>query len=345
MHDRGLGEGFANIVDVHGWNYIKVGDIEAFHKRRPHQPILGTEEASTVTTRGIYADDESRGYVSGYDKRTPKWGSTAEFWWSFYDQRPWLAGAFVWTGFDYRGEPIPYKWPCTGSHFGLMDACGFPKDIYYYYQSWWSDPGDRAVLHIFPHWNWRGREGESIEVWCFSNCDEVELLLNGNSLGRKTMPQNSHLQWSVKYQPGELRALGYRNGKRIATAAVHTAGAPVSMVLEPDCRIIRADGSDVVSIAARIVDDQGRTVPTADNAITFKVSGAGHFLGVGNGDPSSHESDKSSTRRAFNGLCLALVQSTEKPGRINITAHSSRVAGATLVLSSRSTNHSILRRR
>jgi beta-galactosidase len=154
MHDRGLGKGFANSVDVHGWNYINVGNIEAFHRRRPKQPIVGSEEGSTVCTRGVYADDPERGYVTAYDLRAPKWGSTAEKWWRYFADRPWLAGAFVWTGFDYFGEPIPFQWPCTASHFGLMDLCGFPKDNYYYFKSWWSS---ETVLHLLPHWNWAGK--------------------------------------------------------------------------------------------------------------------------------------------------------------------------------------------
>ena len=209
MHDRGLGKGFANVVDVHGWNYINVGDIEAFHRRRPDQPIVGSEEGSTVCTRGIYTDDADRGYVSAYDIRAPKWGSTAEKWWTFIAERPWVAGGFAWTGFDYFGEPIPYKWPCTGSHFGLMDLCGFPKDNYYYFKSWWSD---KSVLHLFPHWNWIGREGQIIDVRCFSNCDEVELLLNGVSLGLKKMRPMSHLAWPVAFAPGVLEAR--RHSKR-----------------------------------------------------------------------------------------------------------------------------------
>src|SRR5690606_39187857 len=212
MHDRGLGEGFANVVTVHGWNYIAVGDLEAFHARRPEQPIIGTEEGSTVCTRGIYADDPERGYVSAYDERTPKWGSTAQRWWRFYAERPWLAGAFVWTGFDYRGEPIPYKWPCTASHFGLMDLCGFPKDLYWYFKAWWSS---ESVLHLFPHWNWSGCEGQEIDVRCFSNHEQVELLLNGRSLGRRTIERNGDARWMVPYEQGRLVARAYRGGELV----------------------------------------------------------------------------------------------------------------------------------
>ncbi|HEY7087103.1 MAG TPA: beta-galactosidase GalA [Tepidisphaeraceae bacterium] len=319
MHDRGLNEGFANVVDVHGWNYIKVGDIEAFHKRRPDQPIVGTEEGSTVCTRGEYEDDAKRGYVSAYDVRAPKWGSTAEDWWTFFATRRWLAGGFVWTGFDYRGEPIPYKWPCTSSHFGLMDLCGFPKDLCWYFRSWWRD---EPVLHLFPHWNWRGKEGEAIDVRVFSNCERVELFLNGRSLGSQSIRRNSHAGWKVNYQAGTLEAHGYRDGRRITTSKVETTGAGARIELSVDRSIIDAGGDDLAFITASAVDSSGRPVPTASNLIHFGVSGAAKILGVGNGDPSSHESDKARQRRLFSGLAMILVQSTERAGIINVTARS-----------------------
>lgn len=327
MHDRGLGEGFANVVDVHGWNYINVGDIEAFHARRPEQPIIGSEEGSTVTTRGIYADDPGRGYVRAYDVRRPKWGSTAEAWWKFFAERQWLAGAFVWTGFDYRGEPIPYKWPCTASHFGLMDLCGFPKDLYWYYKAWWSE---EPVLHLLPHWNWPGREGQEIDVWCYSNHDEVELLLNGRSLGRQAVPRNGHVEWKVVYEPGRLEARGYRNGKPAGTYVRETTGPAARLVLTVDRPAIRADREDVVSVTVSVVDEQGRAVPDAMDLVRFEVSGEGRLIGVGNGDPSSHESDKAPLRRLFNGLALALLQSTQTPGTIHLTATAEGLTPATI---------------
>lgn len=332
MHDRGLGEGFANIVDVHGWNYIKVGDIEAFHRRRPDQPIVGTEEGSTVTTRGEYADDPVRGYVSAYDRRTPKWGSTAESWWSFFAKRNWLTGGFVWTGFDYKGEPIPYRWPCTGSHFGLMDQCSFAKDIYYYYKAWWSD---RPVLHLFPHWNWGGREGQEIEVCCFSNCDEVELKLNGRSHGRQQMPRYGHLAWKVPYEPGMLEADGFRDNQRIMRAKRQTTGSAAAITLSADRKTIIADGRDVACVTVSAVDAQRCAVPTAGDLIEFEIRGAGKLLGVGNGDPSSHESEKAASRSLFNGLAMALVQSTKAKGEIVLTASARGLPPARLRLIAR----------
>lgn len=327
MHDRGLGEGFANVVTVHGWNYIAVGDLEAFHARRPEQPIIGTEEGSTVCTRGIYADDPERGYVSAYDERTPKWGSTAQRWWRFYAERPWLAGAFVWTGFDYRGEPIPYKWPCTGSHFGLMDQCGFPKDLYWYFKAWWSD---RPVLHLFPHWNWPGREGQEIDVRCFSNHEEVELLLNGRSLGVRKIERNGDARWMVPYEPGRLVARGYRGGELVQETIIETTDEPVKLVLTADRPAIRADGEDCVCVRVCAQDRAGREVPTADALVHFEVSGAGRLIGVGNGDPSSHESDKSPQRRLFSGLALAIVQSQTQADLIRFTARADGLESATI---------------
>ncbi len=196
------GSGFANVVDIMGFNYPTRGKrpitSDEAHAKFPEKPCLGTEDASTRCTRGIYGEDaegnisatalekgtiadklKAKGYVSAYDVEGT---CTAEKWWNYYHDRPYMSGSFVWTGFDYRGEPTPYRWPCTTSHFGIMDLCGFPKDNYFYYQAWWSD---KPVVHLFPHWNWTGKEGKMIDVWVHSNADEVELSLNGNTVGRQ----------------------------------------------------------------------------------------------------------------------------------------------------------------
>ena len=280
--------GINSIIEVRGWNYHVGKDMDDYHEEHPNQPNVGTEQASTVSTRGIYENDPKRGYVSAYDVNAQSWSSTAEQWWSYFAERPWLSGGFIWTGFDYRGEPTPYGWPCINSHFGVMDTCGFPKDLYYYYQAWWTD---KPVLHLLPHWNWPGKEGLPIEVWCFSNCQEVELFLNGRSLGRKTMKRNSHLEWPVKYEPGTLSAKGYNDGKLIAKAKVETTGKPASVQLAPDRNTINADGEDVSVIKVSVHDAEGRFVPVATNLIHFALRGPGKILGVGNGDPSSHEPD------------------------------------------------------
>ncbi|HTA29148.1 MAG TPA: beta-galactosidase GalA [Candidatus Cybelea sp.] len=280
-------QGVNGALDVRGWNYHPE-DVDAYHKRHPAQPEIGTEQASTVCTRGIYANDELRGYVSAYDDNAPPWATTAEFWWKIFAARPWLSGGFVWTGFDYRGEPTPYIWPCINSHFGIMDTCGFAKDNFYYYQSWWSD---RTVLHLVPHWNWPGKEGKDIDVRCLSNCQEVELFLNGRSLGRKAMPVNSHLRWMVNYAPGVLEAKGYKNGQVVAEQKVQTTGPATAVKLTPDRASIDADGEDLSIITVAVTDSAGRIVPVADNHIDFQLTGPGKIIGVGNGDPSCHEPD------------------------------------------------------
>ncbi|HSY18702.1 MAG TPA: glycoside hydrolase family 2 TIM barrel-domain containing protein, partial [Candidatus Acidoferrales bacterium] len=198
----GWGEGISTVIEVQGFNY-RTTNIGPFHEKFPNQPAIGTETASTRTTRGIYADDKVQGYVAAYGENgiSKAWG-----WWPYYATHPFTSGGFVWTGFDYRGEPTPYKWPCINSHFGIMDMCGFPKDICYYYQSWWQD---RPVLHLAPHWNWPDKTGQEILVRVFSNCQEVELFLNGRSLGKQAMEPNGYLDWKVSYAPGVLGAKGY----------------------------------------------------------------------------------------------------------------------------------------
>jgi beta-galactosidase len=208
--------------------------------------------------------------------------------WKHYAARPYLAGLFYWTGFDYRGEPNPFGFPAVSSQFGILDTCGFPKYSFYYLKSWWMD---EPMVHIFPHWNWPGKEGQEIDVMCFSNCGEVELFLNGRSLGRKTMEKNGHLEWKVKYEPGTLLARGYKDGREIATDKVETTGEPAAIQLIPDRATIKADGEDVSVITVQVNDAQGRMVPTAGNEITFGIQGPGKIIGVGNGDPSSHEPD------------------------------------------------------
>lgn len=331
-NNGGQSAGINGVVDVRGWNYWKIGaNLDEYHQNHPQTPMIGSEEASTLCTRGIYENDTERGYVSSYDDNFPGWGSGAEEWMKYYAERPYLAGAFVWTGFDYRGEPLPYRWPCINSHFGIMDMCGFPKDNYYYYQSWWTD---RTVLHLFPHWNWPGKEGQDIDVRCYSNCEEVELLLNGRSLGKKQMPHLGHLSWMVPYEPGALVAKGYNNGQEVACDSRETTGAPAAIQLVPDRSAIDADGEDVTCVAVQIVDSEGRIVPVADNEVEFTVSGPGAIIGVGNGNPSSHEPDKYIDsgavwkRKAFNGLCMAIVQSAKLEGELIITAKSSGLTAA-----------------
>jgi beta-galactosidase len=242
-----------------------------------------------------------------------------------------LSGGFFWTGFDYRGEPTPYEWPCINSHFGAIDTCGFPKDNFYYYQAWWTD---KPVLHLFPHWNWPGKEGQEIDVWCHSNLDKVELFLNGASQGVKEVARNSHVSWKVAYKPGTLEARGYKGGQKVLVDKRETTGGPAKLLLRPDRREIMADGEDVSLVELQVLDKEGRMVPVADNEIVFEVSGMGKVIGVGNGDPSSHEPDKAHRRRAFNGLCMVIVQSVKEAGELRLEASSPGLEPATVVITS-----------
>jgi beta-galactosidase len=342
------GKGVSSIVDVQGFNYAGGGGqggldtgkhIDEFHAKFPKQPAVGSETGSEYFTRGIYANDKEKGYVSAYDLNHPGYTMTTEGWWKVFDERVFLAGGFTWTGFDYRGEPSPYGWPCISSHFGALDTCGFPKDIFYYYQSWW---GSKPVLHLFPHWNWSGEQGQEIDVWCFTNLDSVELFLNGASLGSKTVERNSHVEWKVKYAPGILAARGSKNGRAVLTAKRETTGAPAKLALHPDRQKISADGEDVSVVALEVLDQQGRLVPVAGNEVSFKIVGPGRLIGVGNGDPSCHEPDKAASfsdarRSAFNGLCMAIVQALKQPGNIRIEATAAGLESASAMIQTEAT--------
>ncbi len=279
--------GISSVIDVAGFNYIKQGNTDRQHAEYPRQPGVGTEETTTQGTRGIYLDDRPKAHLSAQWEGSS--GGNAETGWQHYAARPFLAGVFFWTGFDYRGETTPFGWPAISSQFGILDTCGFPKDSFYYLRAWWSD---EPVLHLFPHWNWPGREGQVIDVWCYSNCDEVELTLNDRSLGKKPMPRNGHLVWPVAYQPGVLEARGFRGGRQTETSRVETTGPAAALRLAPDRAAIKADGEDSAVISVEVADAKGRLVPTAGNLVTFSLEGPGRIIGLGNGDPVSHEPDQ-----------------------------------------------------
>ena len=320
-------------LDVLGCNYCPE-EYDGYHRKHPLQPMIATETSSRVTTRGIYAHDPHRGHVDAYDREVCDFFSgrmSAEEMWRGIAARPFISGAFVWTGIDYKGESGPYHWPTVSSHFGMLDSCCFPKDIAYYFKTWWTDTSD---LHIFPHWNWEGREGETIDVWCYARHERVELLLNGDSLGTRDMPEMGHVSWKVPYQPGVLEAKGIRGGTVIAVKRVETTGRPSAVELETDHREIKADGEDVAVVNVSVVDEKGRTVPTADNPVAFEVNGNGRIIGVGNGDPSSHEQDRAAARKAFGGRCQVLVQSVSAPGEIVVSAQSPGLAGGVLRIAS-----------
>lgn len=313
--------GINEVIPVRGFNY-RVQGLKPYHTDHPNQAIVGTEMGSTVTTRGIYTKDTIACYVPDQDITAPWWASKAEEWWPLAAENPWMMGGFVWTGFDYRGEPTPFKWPNINSHFGIMDMCGFPKNIYYYYQSWWTD---NDVLHISPHWNWKGKEGQPINVWVNTNADNVELFLNGKSQGKKEMPRNSHLEWNVPFEAGTLEAVATKNGRKITTKTETTDNA-IELVVTPYKTTMFADGKDATVINVSVLDKQGREVPDARNLVTFSLKGDAKITGVGNGDPSSHEPDKCADgawrRKLFNGHCQLILQSGYSRDNIKLEAKS-----------------------
>jgi beta-galactosidase len=315
-------------LDVVGFNYIVQNDVDNRKKNNPSWRIVGTEETSGCGTRGWYFKDaDYPGRMVSLNREPTANGqqpiaNVIERGWKFYAERPWAAGLFYWTGFDYRGEPNPLSYPAHDSEFGIFDYCGFPKDEAYYLKAWWTQ---KPVLHIFPHWNLQGHEGEEVELWAYSNCDEVELIVNGKKLGRQQMPKNGHLTWKATYQPGKVVAYGYKNGKRTMTQVIETTKPAYKTVLKADRQELMADGRDVAVITVEVQDQKGRVVPDACPLLTFTLEGNGRILGAGNGDPmylgTDHPKDKDCrqfTIPAFNGLAQVLVQSGEEASTITL---------------------------
>ena len=335
-------------VDLIGFNYHH-GAWKSFHDSFPGKKFIGTETTSALETRGEYdmPSDSIRRWprrrmvngvrvvdkmnddftVSAYDNESAPWGSTHEESWKEMKKYDFLSGMFIWTGFDYLGEPTPYSWPARSSYFGIIDLAGFPKDVYYMYQGEWTN---KTVLHLLPHWNWNA--GDTIDVWAYySNADEVELFLNGQSQGiKKKQGDDLHVMWRLAYQPGTLKAVSRKNGQTVLTKEVATAGKPAKIELVADRNTIDADGKDLSFVTVRILDAAGNLVPRADNLVQFKLNGEAFIAGVDNGNPISHESFKASYRKAFNGLALAVIQAKEKKGKITLTAESDGLQPATV---------------
>lgn len=326
-------------ADVAGYNYILQNPVEQHRKDYPGRRALGSEETTGCGTRGIYFDAHGKGHMVAHNRKPNGPDSLLnciERGWKFYDERPYLAGLFYWTGFDYRGEPNPMKFPATGSQFGILDYCGFPKDEAWYLKSWWTD---EPVLHILPHWNLQGHEGDSIDIWVYSNCDEVELTVNGKKLERKPMPRNGHLSWKAVFQPGAVKAVGYKNGKKILARTVETTGAPARISLTADRSVIQADNRDVAVCNIELQDKKKRFVPTACNDLTITVSGPVRILGVGNGDPAYRATERPADAdartyqvKAFNGLAQVLLQSTGEVGEATMTVVSENLPETSCVL-------------
>ena len=316
-------------TDVAGYNYIIQNPIDEHRKQFPNRVAVGTEETSGCGTRGVYFDDIENGHMAAIN-RSPQGPDSLynciERGLKFYDARPWLAGLFYWTGFDYRGEPNPLSYPATGSEFGILDYCGFPKDEAYYLKSWWTD---EPVLHILPHWNLEGHEGEEIPVWIYSNCDEVSLQVNGKNLGRKKMPRLGHLEWKAIYKPGVIKAVGYKGGKKVMEEVVRTAGTPATLKINTDRTTISADGRDLSVVNVSVLDQRGTFVPTACVPVTITVSGDVRILGAGNGDPAFRSNERpvdpsarSFTIDSYNGLAQFMVQSTGGAGEATVKVSS-----------------------
>ncbi|WP_245706141.1 beta-galactosidase GalB [Catalinimonas alkaloidigena] len=337
-------------LDVLGFNY-KHEAYPELPQRFPGQKFIATENNSALATRGHYdmPSDSIRRWpeaynvplkganddwtVSAYDNVSAYWGSTHEETWRVIKKYPFLSGMFIWTGFDYLGEPIPYPWPARSSYFGVIDLAGFPKDAYYLYQSEWTN--DEPVLHVFPHWNWK--PGQTVDVWAYYNqADEVELFLNGESLGTRAKGDDEfHVMWRVPYQPGTIKAISRKNGETVLTREIHTAGAPAKIELVADRDRLTADGRDLSFVTVKILDADGNLVPHADHLVQFQVEGEGELVGVDNGYQASMESFKADHRKAFNGLCLAIVQTTENAGTITLQAQAEGLESASVTLTTK----------
>ena len=324
-------------LDVVGFNYIVQNDVDNRKKANPSWKIVGTEETTGCGTRDVYFNSPQQpGRMVSMNRDTTHHHieNVIERGWKFYAERPWAAGLFYWTGFDYRGEPNPLSYPATDSEFGILDYCGFWKDEAWYLKSWWTD---EPTLHIFPHWNLKGHEGEEIELWAYSNCDEVELTVNGKRLGRQPMPKNGHLKWKAVYQPGKVVATGYKNGKRILTETIETTKPAYKIVLKADRSAMTADGRDVTIVTVEIQDQKGRVVPDACQILTMHLDGDARILGAGNGDPSYNGEDHPKSQHcrefsipAFNGLAQFIIQSGQVPSAITLSCTSEKLRNGSL---------------
>ncbi|MDY4926827.1 MAG: beta-galactosidase GalA [Prevotella sp.] len=329
-------------VDVAGYNYIMQNPIDEHRRNYPDRRCYGSEETTGCGTRGVYFPDAEGRWMPALNRVLDQRDSTfnqIERGWRFYAERPWAAGCFFWTGFDYRGEPNPMKFPATGSQFGILDYCGFAKDEAEYLRAWWTDD---TVLHILPHWNLAGHEGEEVSVWAYSNCDEVELFCNGKSLGRQTMPRYGHLEWTAVYRPGRLKAVGYKAGRRVCQTVVATAGAPAQIRAAADRTLLAADGADVAVVDITLHDRRGTLVPDANVPLTLSVEGNASILGVGNGNPAMQAAEQPAERQAkvfsvetFNGCAQVILKTTDQPGDITLTVAADGCRTATVTMKSR----------
>jgi beta-galactosidase len=318
----------SHAVDVVGANY-QVPDYDKYHKAYPNKPFTSSEDTSAFMTRGEYKTVPSKNLIASYDDDAAQWGNTHRDAWEAIDKRPYVAGGFVWTGFDYRGEPTPNEWPSVSSVFGIMDLNGFAKTAYYIHQVQWIK--NKPLIHIAPHWNWK--QGENVRVMVMANVETIKLLLNGRELGEQKVDPYRMNNFNVAFEPGKLDAIGYKGGKEVVRTSVETTGAPLKLELVPDRAQLAGDGHDAMPITVRALDAQGRAVPLADNEVTFAISGGGRSIGHGNGDPNSHEDEKGATRRLFNGLAQLIVQTNyDSKDAITINASAAGLQAASVTI-------------
>lgn len=316
MHDGIFGEiNVTQVVDVAGINY-QTWAYDRFHQQNPKLPMTSTEDTASYMTRGAFESDPKAQVMATYDEEPSSFGTTHRKAWRAIVERPYVAGGFFWTGLDYRGEPTPFEWPSVNSFFGAMDLCAFPKTAFWIHQAHWIK--ERPIIKVVPHWNWAGREGLAVKVMVATNASRVRLLLDGKTVGEGDVDPIDMVTFEVPYAPGRLEALALRNGAEVARDAVETSGTPARLVLTPDRQALVGDGRDAVPVTVSVVDAQGRPVPTADTPVHFQVDGVGTLIGVGNGDPNSHEPEKAPERKLFNGLAQVILQ-TQRGGQGALT--------------------------
>ena len=311
----------SQVVDVVGFNY-QDDAYDRFHKENPEMKLTSSEDVSAYQVRGEYRTDKSRNIFDSYDSESTPWGKTHRAGWKLIDERPFLAGAFVWTGFDYHGEPTPFAWPSVSSFFGILDLCGFPKMAYYLHKAQWVK--NQPVLHLVPHWNFPADSmGKNIKVMALSNADSVTILLNGKLISGQKVDKYEMNTWQVPYQPGRLEAIGYKNGKEYSRYSIETTGEPVQLQLIPDRNTLLGDGRDAMPVTVQAIDSKGRAVATANLPVEFSITENSEILGTGNGNPNSHESEIANKRNLFNGLAQVIIRGKEQTsGKIILTATS-----------------------
>ncbi|MGM9486594.1 beta-galactosidase GalA [Ideonella sp. YS5] len=320
----------AQVLDVAGINY-QVWEYDHFHKEFPNKPVFSSEDTSALMSRGEYKTDWNQHLIASYDDDAVGWGKTQREAWKEINERPFMAGGFAWTGLDYRGEPTPHNWPSVSSFFGILDLCAFPKNAAWFRQALWLK--DRTVVKLMPHWNWPGREGQDVLVRVATNAPRVRLLLNGKAIGEKEVARYDMVSFQVPYAPGKLEVVALRDGTEIGRDSVETSGAPARLVLTPDRQALAGNGQDAVPVTVSAVDAQGRPVPTANLLVRFETEGAGEIIGVGNGDPNSHESEKAPERKLYNGLAQLIVQSRSAgQGALKLRARAEGLQGAEVAL-------------